>query len=87
MPEFMSRALFEASILPIKAEIIKIKVRSGQPRNRRDGVESPKFLARVRVIIEHTGLGSHRFDGKGVDSPVIDFDYRFHTIKTETHIL
>src|SRR6266513_239927 len=53
VPDFVSRPLVEVCVVPIQAEVIQVNISSLQPGNWSHSVESPKFLIRVGIIIEH----------------------------------
>src|SRR5437773_4597746 len=44
--EFTRGSLIEGRVPPIQAQIIKVKVRSSEPRGRRHSIQAPKLLIR-----------------------------------------
>jgi len=84
--EFVSSALLKSRAFPIQTQIIKIRVPPGQPRNRDDGVEAPKILIRVRIVIEYAGSGSHGLHGEGVNLPAGNSYDGLHAVETAADI-
>src|SRR6266496_2934418 len=79
-------ALVEVCISPIEAEIIKINVAAGEPGDGRHGVQSPKFLIRIRVVIEYAGFGPVGFGDEGVHAPPGNLQDGLHTVKVEVYV-
>src|SRR3989442_14101777 len=72
VPDFVSRPLVEVRVVPIQAEVVKVNISSWQPGNWRHGVESPRLLIGVGIIIEHASFRSNRLYGEGVHPPVAE---------------